>query len=185
MGVTGSPLDSPDTYARLDPAGLYGRIAALPSQVEEAWRVAWALDVPPDYRAAERIVVLGMGGSGIGGALLSALALDLGAPTSVELVRGYTLPAYVDDRALVLASSNSGNTEEVVATLAQAIDADGARTPAARAGVCLGRRAAVRARLELRVVARDLRTARARPGRVRGHRARARAPALARRADRS
>lgn len=123
MGVTGSPLDSPDTYARLDPAGLYGRIAALPSQIEEAWRVAWALDVPPDYRAAERIVVLGMGGSGIGGALLSALALDLGAPTPVELVRGYTLPAHVDDRALVLASSNSGNTEEVVAALAQAIEA--------------------------------------------------------------
>ena len=34
----------------------------------------------------------------------------------VDVVRGYTLPAYVDERTLVIASSNSGNTEEVVAT---------------------------------------------------------------------
>lgn len=123
MGVTEFPLDSPDTYARLDPAGLYGRIAALPSQVGEAWRAARAVELPPEYRDVERVLVLGMGGSGIGGSLLRALALDLGAATPVDVVRGYTLPAYVDERSLVLASSNSGNTEEVVSTFQQAVRA--------------------------------------------------------------
>jgi glucose/mannose-6-phosphate isomerase len=123
VGVTDSALDSADTYSRLDPGGLYGRIAALPSQIGEAWRAAVAVELPPEYREVERIVVLGMGGSGIGGALLRALALDLGAATPVDVVRGYTLPAHVDERSLVLASSNSGNTEEVVSTLQQAVRA--------------------------------------------------------------
>ena len=123
VGVTDSALDSADTYSRLDPGGLYGRIAALPSQIGEAWRVAGAVELPPEYREVERVVVLGMGGSGIGGGLLRALALDLGAATPVDVVRGYTLPAYVDERSLVLASSNSGNTEEVVSTLQQAVRA--------------------------------------------------------------
>ena len=123
MSVTESPLDSIDTYERLDPAGLYGRISRLPAQIDEAWRAASALDLPGDYRSAERVVVLGMGGSGIGGSLLRALALAAGAATPIDVVRGYALPAYVDGRTLVLASSNSGNTEEVVSTFDQAMRA--------------------------------------------------------------
>ncbi len=119
--MTDSPLDSLDTYARLDPAGLYGRIAGLPGQFEEAWRASRALALPPDYRDVRRIAVLGMGGSGIGGSMLRALALELGAGVSVDVVRGYLLPAWVDDGTLVIASSNSGNTEEVVATFDAAI----------------------------------------------------------------
>jgi glucose/mannose-6-phosphate isomerase len=118
-----SVLDSRDTYARLDPDGLYGRIAGLPEQIVEAWAAARAFALPGAYRSAERIIVLGMGGSGIGGSLLRGLAAETGAKTPVDVVRGYTLPAFVDGRALVLASSNSGNTEEVVSSLGQAIDA--------------------------------------------------------------
>ena len=70
--------------------------------------------------------MLGMGGSGIGGSLLRALALDLGAKKPVDVVRGYELPAFVDGRSLVIASSNSGNTEEVVSTFSAA-RASGAR----------------------------------------------------------
>ncbi len=123
VGVTDSPLDSTATYARLDPSDLHGRIAALPAQIEEAWRAASDLVLPDDYHHAERVVVLGMGGSGIGGSLLRALALDLRATTPIDVVRGYALPAYVGARTLVLASSNSGNTEEVLATFDQSLRA--------------------------------------------------------------
>jgi glucose/mannose-6-phosphate isomerase len=133
VGVTDSPLDAPDTYERLDPAGLYGRIAALPSQIDEAWRAACELKLPDAFRESNRIVVLGMGGSGIGGSLLRALALDLGATTPVDVVRGYQLPAFVDERSLVIASSNSGNTEEVVSTFGAAVAA-GARCMAITTG---------------------------------------------------
>ena len=131
--MTDSSLDSAETYQRLDPSGLYRRIAALPGQMHEAWGAARALDLPLAYGEADRIVVLGMGGSGIGGALLRALAIDLGAKTPVEIARGYRLPAHVGARSLVVASSNSGNTEETTAAFAQAI-ASGARCVAITTG---------------------------------------------------
>ncbi len=118
-----SPLDSPEVYARLDPHSLYGRIAGLPDQIAGAWSAARALTLPESYRGAERIVVLGMGGSGVGGGLLQALAVDIGARLPVSVVRGYEVPAYVDKSTFVLASSNSGNTEETVTAFQQAVAA--------------------------------------------------------------
>jgi glucose/mannose-6-phosphate isomerase len=115
-------LDSPETYTRLDPTGLRNRILALPEQIAEAWAAAESLALPDAFASIERVAVLGMGGSGIGGSLLRALAIDLGAKTPVDVVRGYTLPAAIDDRTLAIASSNSGNTEEVVALAEAAVD---------------------------------------------------------------
>jgi glucose/mannose-6-phosphate isomerase len=74
-----------------------------------------------------------MGGSGVGGTLARALSIDLGATTPVDLVRGYTLPGWVDERCLVLALSNSGNTEETVAAFRDAL-ARGARCVAVTTG---------------------------------------------------
>lgn len=114
-------LDAPALYERLDSEGLGGRIAALPAQIEEAWAAARSFALPAEYAGATNVVVLGMGGSGIGGAMLRALSLDLGARTPVHLVAGYTLPAWAGAETLVIASSNSGNTEEVVAAFGEAI----------------------------------------------------------------
>lgn len=121
--MTDSPLDSPEAYTRLDPSGLYDRIAALPDQVEEAWAAASRLELPASYGRVERVAILGMGGSGIGGSLLRSLAIDVGSKTPVEVVRGYTLPAYIGPETLAIASSNSGNTEEIVALAEQAVAA--------------------------------------------------------------
>jgi glucose/mannose-6-phosphate isomerase len=114
-------LDEAAIYEQLDPQGLLARIAALPAQIAEAWSAARALDLPASYRDAREIVVLGMGGSGIGGLLLERLAIDLDAPTRVRVVRGYRLPADVGSQALVFASSNSGDTEEIVASFGEAL----------------------------------------------------------------
>jgi glucose/mannose-6-phosphate isomerase len=116
-------LDTPDLIQQLDREGIGARIAALPEQIAHAWAAGRALDLPVEYRDTERIVVLGMGGSGIGGTIMQALAVDLGAKTPVSVVHGYSLPAYVGARTLVLASSNSGNTEETVAALSAAVAA--------------------------------------------------------------
>jgi glucose/mannose-6-phosphate isomerase len=115
-------LDDSAIYETLDPHGLLGRIAALPDQIDEAWRAGRALDLPPAYRDARNVVVLGMGGSGIGGLLLERLAVDLDAPTRVRVVRGYRLPADIGRQALVFASSNSGDTEETVAAFGEALE---------------------------------------------------------------
>jgi glucose/mannose-6-phosphate isomerase len=115
-------LDSPEIYERLDPSGLASRILGLPDQIAEAWTAARALELPPSYREARNIVVLGMGGSGIGGALMERLLIEGGAPARLRTVRGYRLPADIGKHALVFASSNSGDTEETVAAFADALE---------------------------------------------------------------
>lgn len=65
-----------------------------------------------------QIVLAGMGGS----ALAAGMAKDwLDLPLPFEIVRGYRLPKYVGPSTLVIASSHSGNTEETVAALEQAL----------------------------------------------------------------
>lgn len=118
-----SVLDAPEIYRRLDAEGLYARICGLPGQIDAAWRAAAALALPPDCRDVNHVVVLGMGGSGIGGGILQALAVDTGARVPVSLVRGYVLPRWVGSRTLAIASSNSGNTEEVLAATEAAVAA--------------------------------------------------------------
>ena len=137
--MSDSILDQPETYGRLDPEGLIDRLSALPEQFEEAWDAGRALALPRDYGDVDRVVVLGMGGSGIGGLLLQSLAVDLQLHVPVIAVRGYGIPAYVDARSLVIASSNSGDTEETVSALERALDA-GARCVALTTG---GRIAAI------------------------------------------
>jgi glucose/mannose-6-phosphate isomerase len=116
-------LDADGVYERLDPEGLLSRIDGLPEQIEGAYAAGGALAVPAGYRGVERVAVLGLGGSSIGGALLQALAVATRGRAPVLLVRGYDVPACVDGRCLAIASSNSGNTEETVSAFEQALDA--------------------------------------------------------------
>jgi glucose/mannose-6-phosphate isomerase len=112
-------LDDPSLRRRLDPDGVYDRIHNLPEQCREAWQQARDFALPFDYRAPEAVVVLGMGGSAIGGDFLAALA-DLEGRAPVRGVRGYDLPAWVTDRCLVVACSHSGATEETLSAFGRA-----------------------------------------------------------------
>jgi len=65
------------------------------------------------------IVFCGLGGSAISGDLLcDYLSGELKLPFNV--VRGYKLPSFVDERTLVIISSYSGNTEETISCFEQA-----------------------------------------------------------------
>ena len=67
----------------------------------------------PRRPAPGGLVVCGMGGSGVGADLAAGiLGADLRAP--LVAVRGYALPPWVGPDHLVLASSYSGHTEEVL-----------------------------------------------------------------------
>jgi len=57
-----------------------------------------------------------MGGSAIGGDLLRTL-LETECPVPITVNRDYTVPAYVNERTLAIASSYSGDTEETLAAL--------------------------------------------------------------------
>ena len=113
-------LDNLNLYAKTDPSNMLRRIGELPQQCRDAWQSAAKLDLPSDYAKVEKVIILGMGGSAIGGDLASSLAIEQGAmPILVQ--RDYNLPASVNKKTLVIASSYSGNTEETLSAFGQAL----------------------------------------------------------------
>jgi glucose/mannose-6-phosphate isomerase len=118
-------LNEQATVERLDPHGLLGRIEALPEQCEQAWRRAADFRLTPEYSEAREVVVLGMGGSAIAGDILRSLASVYGWKP-VHVARGYDAPSFIGEGALVVACSQSGNTEETLSAFRQALSA-GAR----------------------------------------------------------
>ena len=112
-------LDNWALFHEIDPDDMLGRIAELPQQCRHAWANVQSLELPPEYRQVNHIVVLGMGGSAIGGDLLRALA-EPECALPIATNRDYTVPAFVNAETLVIASSYSGNTEETLAAFEEA-----------------------------------------------------------------
>jgi glucose/mannose-6-phosphate isomerase len=96
-----------------DTLGFLGAVEGLPEQLADAHRAAGAIDPARFPRAGgiDHLVVCGMGGSGIAGDVVAAVANDrLGVPVTV--LKQYRMPAFVGPRSLVFAVSYSGATEE-------------------------------------------------------------------------
>jgi glucose/mannose-6-phosphate isomerase len=106
-------LDDIAAYQRIDPQGMLACIRDLPRQCRAAWQEAQALQLPHDYWDIDKVVVLGMGGSAIAGDFLRSL-VALESPIPIFSHRDYELPLVVDGKTLLIASSYSGNTEEVL-----------------------------------------------------------------------
>lgn len=117
-GVTALP-PSPLTTDSLD---MWAATAALPEQVEAAVTAARGVANLPRHERVENVVVLGMGGSGIAGDVLVAVAAPF-MPVPVTVVKGYVPPDYVGTGSLVFAMSFSGDTEETLEAAAGAYEA--------------------------------------------------------------
>jgi glucose/mannose-6-phosphate isomerase len=103
-----------------DPSDMLGAILGLPEQCAAAKRIATGADLGAlNGRHFSSVVIAGMGGSAIGGDLLRA-AFEPQLTCPVTVVRDYLLPGYIGPDTLVIAASNSGNTEETLSTYAQA-----------------------------------------------------------------
>jgi glucose/mannose-6-phosphate isomerase len=111
----------------LDTLGMFELTAGLPEQVEDAARRARAVGVGSlrDPATVEQVVVMGMGGSGMAGEIVAAVAAPMLA-VPVVLVKGYECPAFVDNGSLVFAISASGDTEETIQVASDAAEAGAA-----------------------------------------------------------
>jgi glucose/mannose-6-phosphate isomerase len=104
---------SREAIAQVDRTDQLGDVLSLPDQLHDAlWRVESA--ALPERETAAGMVVAGMGGSAIGGALARAA---LGDQTSrpMFVTRVYGLPTWTTQDTTVLCCSYSGNTEETLA----------------------------------------------------------------------
>ena len=109
-------LDNENVVAQRDPSGA---LKVASEQFTQASFDAEVLNSENDERDITSIVVTGMGGSALA-ALVAKVWLKNDISIPFEIIRGYDLPAYVNNHTLVIASSYSGNTEETVSALGQA-----------------------------------------------------------------
>jgi glucose/mannose-6-phosphate isomerase len=122
---------SREAIARVDGTDQLGAVLALPDHLRDAlWRVESA--IMQDWDTSAGLVVAGMGGSAIGGALARA-ALGDHASRPIFVTRAYGLPPWTTPETMVLCASYSGNTEETLACYESA-GALGARRTVATTG---------------------------------------------------
>ncbi len=115
---------SREAIAQIDVSNQLGDVLALPEQLRDAlMRVETARMVPWD--SPDGLVVAGMGGSAIGGALARA-ALGDQASRPLLAAQTYGLPPWTTPETTVLCASYSGETEETLACY-EAAGALGAR----------------------------------------------------------
>ncbi len=103
----------------IDKESMLRHIEELPDQIEQTWEYIQKFVLPANYIKVKNIIMLGMGGSGIGGLLASSLAF-LSAKIPICILSDYNLPAYVNEDSLVISVSYSGNTEETLSAFKEA-----------------------------------------------------------------
>lgn len=104
-----------------DPEGMLGLVGDLPRQCRDGLASGLGAMSLPDARPVSAVVFAGMGGSGIAGDVVRALyAGRLAIP--VLVVRDARLPAFCGPETLVIASSYSGGTAEVLACFDRSVE---------------------------------------------------------------
>lgn len=96
-------------------------ITAFPQNIIEALNIASGMQYKNPKNPIHNVVICGMGGSGIGGKIVSQWIQDE-VKIPVSLVHDYDIPAFVNENTLVIACSYSGNTEETLASVKEAIN---------------------------------------------------------------
>jgi glucose/mannose-6-phosphate isomerase len=117
-------LNNLDEIKKLDPLDTLGTTTNMLEQCSTAWAEINNLNVAP-LENIQNIVFCGMGAS-IYGAMVIKSILGRNMPYPTELVSDYFLPDYVGKNTLVVLTSYSGNTEEVL-SCAQEAKAKGAK----------------------------------------------------------
>ena len=91
-------------------------IEAFPDNLKEGLAIANSVTFKRPTNEIRNIVICGMGGSGIGGKIVSQwLEEDITVP--VVFCQAYDIPTFVNEHTLIIASSYSGNTEETLISL--------------------------------------------------------------------
>lgn len=111
-------LNDVEAIKKIDPKDTLGSTELLVTQLETAWKEVQSVTLEP-FQDIKNIVFCGMGGS-IYCALVVRALFGSKFPYPTEVVSDYHLPSYVDESTLVVLSSYSGTTEEVLSCAQEA-----------------------------------------------------------------
>jgi glucose/mannose-6-phosphate isomerase len=115
-------------------------VEAFPKHLEEAMGIGRSAKLNKSEKTFDNIVISGLGGSGIGGKIVSQWVADSCA-VPIVCTSDYVLPGFVNEKTLVIISSYSGDTEETVAAMNEAFE-KGAEVACITSGGKIGKIAA-------------------------------------------
>lgn len=92
----------------------------FPDQCREALSIVSGTPLPAHLSSKNNIVVAGIGGSAAGGDFLKSL-IEFEGSVPCFVARDYRMPAFVGSETLVFACSYSGNTEETLSSVRDAL----------------------------------------------------------------
>ena len=107
-------LDNELSYKTADLMDMNSRLESYPDLLSEGWRQSKTTKLPAEYSNISKILIHGMGGSAISGDLLLNVLNREAPELEVFVHRDYDLPGWVGKDTLVISSSHSGETEEVI-----------------------------------------------------------------------
>ncbi len=113
-----TPPEAAASWLDIDSEGMLAATAAMGDHISDALESYRPIAIPDGPLTA--VVVLGMGGSAVAGAVLEALA-ERRSTVPVVLSSGYECPRFVGAGTLVFAVSFSGETEETLEATAGAL----------------------------------------------------------------
>ena len=85
-------------------------------QLNEGLEIGYSSNITPPKNEIKNVVICGLGGSGIGGTLVSQLVQDQ-SNCPIITNNDYSLPKFVDKHTLLIICSYSGNTEETISSM--------------------------------------------------------------------
>lgn len=89
-------------------------------QLREAIEIGVKSEIEKPKSEIRNIVITGLGGSGIGGTIVSEVVSGE-CPVPITVNKDYFIPAFVNESSLVIVSSYSGNTEETIQAMEAAL----------------------------------------------------------------
>ncbi|MEN8929085.1 MAG: bifunctional phosphoglucose/phosphomannose isomerase [Flavobacteriales bacterium] len=96
-------------------------VSKFTEQLQEAFEIGKKSALSKTSKTIENVIICGLGGSGIGGKIASQLVENY-ANVPVLVHNTYSLPKFVGSNTLVIISSYSGDTEETVSSLEEALN---------------------------------------------------------------
>jgi glucose/mannose-6-phosphate isomerase len=92
----------------------------FPKQLTEAIEIGEKSGIGRQKAEVRNVLITGLGGSGIGGTIVSEIVSNE-CPVPITVNKDYFLPAFVNEHTLVIVSSYSGNTEETLQAMDEAL----------------------------------------------------------------
>lgn len=117
-------LDDIAAMEKMDPSGVLKSTELFADQCKQAWEESSKIQFPDEYKQVKNIVVCGMGGSRFTPKTIGAL-FRKHITVPYEICEDYTVPGYVNGESLVILSSYSGTTEEVLSSGSDALKKGG------------------------------------------------------------